>query len=231
MSLFGSSPPESAPEPQSKSSLFDDEQGAGAKSGSGLFDDDGTNGDSPWSMPTPKKGGKEDLLKTLLPASNVPESYIDAFDVLANSDHKAEGGRIGIGGVKKLLEGNRSEYDRIMGLVTGGKDVTSLGRNEFNVLVALIGLAQEGEEATLDGVDERRKSGLRILEGHCKLNANVLDVRPARTIVALHFPGQECQSLREFGRAVTKYAKAFTGYSCKLARKIPPPSKGLIGES
>ena len=158
MSLFGSSPPESAPKAQTKSSLFDDDQRASAKSGSGLFDDDGTNGDSPWSMPTPKKGGNGDLVETLLPASNVPESYVDAFDVLANSDHMAAGGRVGIGGAKKLLEGSNFDSERILGLVTRGKNVTSLGRNELNVLLALIGLAQEGEEATLDGVDERRKS-------------------------------------------------------------------------
>ncbi|EGO57343.1 sorting nexin mvp-1 [Neurospora tetrasperma FGSC 2508] len=33
-----------------------------------------------------------------------------------------------------------------------------LGRNEFNVLLALIGLVQEGEVASLDGVDERRRN-------------------------------------------------------------------------
>ena len=163
MSLFGSSPPESVPETRSqpKSSLFDDEQKTGAKSGSGLFDDEGATGDSPWSMPTPKKGGRGDLVKTLLPASDVPESYVDAFDVLANSENKAEGGQIAIGGVKKILEGSRidaEEQGRILKLVTGGKDVTALGRNEFNVFVALIGLSAEGDEATLDSVDERRKS-------------------------------------------------------------------------
>ncbi len=158
MSLFGSSPPESTPEAQSKSSLFDDDRKSNAKSGSGLFDDDGASGDSPWSMPTPKKGGKADLVKTLLPASDVPESYIDALDVLANSGYKADGGQIGIGGARKLLEGSRFNSDKILRLVTGGKDIAALGRNEFNVFLALLGLAQEGEDATLDGVDERRKS-------------------------------------------------------------------------
>lgn len=158
MSLFGSSPPESTPEAHSKPSLFDDEAKAGAKSGSGLFDDDGAHEDSPWDMPTPKKGGRGELVKTLLPASGVPDSYIEAFDVLASSEHKAGGSQINLTGIKKLLEGLRCNTEKILGLVTGGKDVAALGRNEFNVLIALIGLAQEGEEATLDGVDERRKS-------------------------------------------------------------------------
>jgi sorting nexin-8 len=33
-----------------------------------------------------------------------------------------------------------------------------LGRSEVNVLLAMIGLAQEGDEVTLDGVDERKRS-------------------------------------------------------------------------
>lgn len=158
MSLFGSSPPETTPEAHTKSSLFDDEGKAGNDSGSGLFQDDGAHGDSPWDMPTPKKGGKTDLVKTLLPGSDVPESYIEAFDGLANSDYKTERGQFSITGARKLFEGTRLNTEKILGLVTGGKDAVALGRNEFNVLMALIGLAQEGEEATLDGVDERRKS-------------------------------------------------------------------------
>jgi hypothetical protein len=50
---------------------------------------------------------------------------------------------------------------RIMAIVVpaAGPDI-ALGRSEFNVLLALIGLAQEGEVVSLDGVDERRKSEL-----------------------------------------------------------------------
>lgn len=165
MSLFGSSPDDSslyaqpAP-PNQKSSLFDDEQTPGAKSGSSLFDDESTEGGSPWDMPTPKKAGRSDLVKRLLPASDVPESYIDAFDALRETSYKAEGGQIGIGGARKLFEGsglNASEQDRILKLVTGGQE-SRLGRSEFNVLLALIGLSQESEEASLDSVDERRRS-------------------------------------------------------------------------
>lgn len=166
MSLFGSSPDESslaAPPARSeqKASLFDDEQTPGAKSNAGLFDDEGTSGDSPWSMPTPKKGGRGDLVKTLLPPSDVPESYIDAFDVVGISKHKAEGGKIDTGGARNILESSSldaGEQDRILKLITGGQEAAGIGRNEFNVLLALIGLSQEGDEATLDSVDERRRS-------------------------------------------------------------------------
>ncbi|CAD6567299.1 MAG: Sorting nexin mvp1 [Alectoria sarmentosa] len=165
MSLFGSSPDDSSLSAQparanQKSSLFDDEQTPGAKSGSSLFDDEGTNGASPWDMPTPKKSGRNDLVKRLLPASDVPESYIDAFDALRETSYKAEGGQIGTAGARKLLEGcglDASGQDKILKLVTGGQD-TGLGRSEFNVLLALIGLSQESEEASLDSVDERRRN-------------------------------------------------------------------------
>ena len=165
MSLFGSSPDDSSlsaqpARPNQKSSLFDDEQTSGPKSGSSLFDDEGTNAASPWDMPTPKKAGRSDLVKRLLPASDVPESYIDAFDALRETNYKTEGGQIGIAGAKKLFEGSgldASAQDRILKLVTGGQE-SRLGRSEFNVLLALIGLSQESEEASLDSVDERRRS-------------------------------------------------------------------------
>ena len=164
MSLFGSSPDDSSlsaqsARPNQKSSLFDDQQAPGAKSGSSLFDDESTNGASPWDMPTPKRAGRSDLVKRLLPASDVPESYVDAFDALRETNYKAEEGQIGIAGAKKVLEGcglDTPEQDRILKLVTCGQE-TGLGRNEFNVLLALIGLSQESEEASLDSVDERRR--------------------------------------------------------------------------
>ena len=176
MSLFGSSPDESgisAPPARSgqKSSLFDDEQPSGPKSGSDLFNDEATNGDSPWSMPTPKKASKDDPVRTLLSGANVPESYIDAFDTLEGTEHKGEDGRVKMSGAKKLFEGtglNDAERDRIIQIVTGGQ-ASSLGRNEFNVLLALIGLSQEGEEASsLDSVDERRRGTCEIAPRACQ---------------------------------------------------------------
>lgn len=164
MSLFGSSLDESASPERSnrKSSLFDDEQASGAKGGASLFDDEAANGDSPWSMPTPKKAGRSDLVKTLLPAKDAPESYIDAFDTLRDSEYKAEGGMVAFAGARKIFEGSRidaPEQLRILKLVTGGEEAP-IGRSEFNVLLALIAISQEGEEASLDSVDERRKSKL-----------------------------------------------------------------------
>lgn len=146
-------------------SLFDDEHPA-SKSTSSLFADDDTAGDSPWDIPAPKKGNRSDLVKKLLPDSTVPESYIDAFDAILNDGERA-GANVSSSGIEKLLQGSNlptDEQTRLRTIVTpGGNYSVGLGRSEFNVLLALIGLAQEGDDATLDSVDERRKSMTRHL--------------------------------------------------------------------
>lgn len=166
MSLFGSSPDGSSTladqhEQSEPKSLFSDHQTPGTGANPSLFDDDGGNGPSPWDLPTPKKAGRRDIVKTLLPTSDVPESYIDLFDILAESGHRTGAGSIDLSGIKKLYEGSgveEGEQRRILNLVTGGQSPEKgLSRNEFNVLLALTALSQLNEEATLDGVDERRK--------------------------------------------------------------------------
>lgn len=141
--------------------MFNDDQPPGATSNSSLFDDN-ASGPSPWRFSTPKKPGKSDLVKSLLEGANVPETYIDAFDILLESGYKTDSGKISSSGSKRIFEGSglkSAEQDRILNLVTGGQAFErGFGRSEFSVLLALIGLLQEKEEATLDGVDERRKS-------------------------------------------------------------------------
>jgi sorting nexin-8 len=110
-------------------------------------------------MPTPKKGARGELIKNLLDSSAAPDSYIDIFDSILKTD--GNGGKITPAGIAKVLSaGNLGADDqsRITTLITSGGQLTDLGRNEFNVLLALIGLAQEHEDITLDGVDERRRS-------------------------------------------------------------------------
>lgn len=155
MSLFGDE--ETAAPSKSRVSLFDDESPApGSKSS--LFADDEPSS-SPWGMPAPKKAGRGDLLKNLLPASDVPDSYIDTFDDLLK-DGNSNGGKIKSEDVGRVLSAggvNADQANKIMSIVApdGGAE---LGRNEFNVFLALIGLAQEFEDITLDGVDERRRN-------------------------------------------------------------------------
>ncbi|KAI9733190.1 MAG: Sorting nexin mvp1 [Claussenomyces sp. TS43310] len=164
MSLFGTSPDESAPtaiSARSRVSLFDDEPSPAAGSKSSLFADEAdVPGSSPWAMPTPKKSSRDDMIKSLLAASDVPDSYIDTFDNMLKAGDDVDG-KIGPSGVSSVLSAGKISADdqaRIMNIIAPGGHVAALGRNEFNVLLALIGLAQEREDITLDGVDERRRS-------------------------------------------------------------------------
>ena len=175
MSLFGSSPPgehNQSTRSAKSQSLFDDEQANGTTNAS-IFDDGDGDEASPWNMPTPKKAGRSNTVKTLLSATSIPESYVDAFDTILESGFRVGSASISLSGARKIFEGSgldAGEQTKIINLVTGGQDpVDGLGRNEFNVLVALAGLAQEHEEVTLDGVDERRKSELEaVFSGkHC----------------------------------------------------------------
>ena len=157
MSLFGEESPVAAP---TKTKGLFGEEPAAAASTSSLFADDST--ESPWSMPTPKKTARQNMVKNLLPATDVPESYIDAYDAVLNANDKTGVG-ISLTGVKNIINSSSLSSDdqsRILSLVIPGgqESANGLGRSEFNVLIALIGLAQEGEEVTMDGVDERKRS-------------------------------------------------------------------------
>lgn len=191
MSLFGTSPTEDdshGPSTPSRSraggagnGLFDDDNNTApsprhkkstSSVGSSLFADDkdvsASNGDdssSPWDMPTPRKQrSRAELIGKLLPAADAPESYIETFETVVRED--GSGGRVSAAGVAKVFAMARLDADgqaKIMSILAPGNasDVT-LGHNEFNVLLALIGLAQEGDIISLDGVDERRQSKLFV---------------------------------------------------------------------
>ncbi|KAG5913515.1 hypothetical protein E4U53_004846 [Claviceps sorghi] len=185
MSLFGTSPPEterdarpsssSSSRPPSSSSpatgrqpaarsggLFDDDLHK-ASSG-GLFDDGSAardSAESPWDMPAPRRRkSRRDMVRSLLPAADVPESYVDVFDAV---DREGAGdGRVRAAAIAKLFANagvDGPDQMHIMGLLAPGveSDHVSLGQDEFNVLLAMVALAQEGEVVSLDAVDERRR--------------------------------------------------------------------------
>lgn len=157
MSLFGD---DDAPHAKQSSSLFDDDPKPAGKTGNSLFADDVDDTDSPWGFPTPKKADREALVKSLLPAGDVPDSYIDAFDALLEAGNGAGNG-VSVDGVKKLLADSgipSHAQNKILEIVLPSGGAAELGRNEFNVVFALIGLAQEHEDITLDSVDERKRS-------------------------------------------------------------------------
>ena len=159
MSLFGD-PDGSSPLPKSS---FDDDSSSARKSGSNIFNNDAGNANSsPWSLPTPKKASRGELLKTLLPSADVPEAYIEIFDMLLSSGYSARNGT-NVAGVRQVMADAKlgaSDQKRVEDVMfLGGREgAGGLERGEFNVALALVGLAQEGEDLTLDVVDERRKS-------------------------------------------------------------------------
>ncbi|KAK8150484.1 Sorting nexin mvp1 [Beauveria asiatica] len=175
MSLFGTSPiGENASSTPNRSrgrggaALFDNDTIPSLGSG-GLFVNDehhGTGGhgndtDSPWDMPTPRKHhSRSELIRNLLPVSDVPESYTTTFDAVLRQ-HGDAAGRVTAAGIADVFATARIDADAqasIMALLAAGGNASdlTLGRGEFNVLLALAGLAQEGDIISLDGVDERR---------------------------------------------------------------------------
>ena len=153
MSLFGDDLDAPA---RPKSSLFDDEQATPSKTSSSMFGDSAADADesSPWGFTPKKSAGKGSLVKSLLANADVPDLYVDSFDSLQ------AGGNVPASDARQLLKEcgiSSSAQDTIWNIVSSRGEVTALGRGEFNVLLALIGLAQEGEDLSLDAVDERRR--------------------------------------------------------------------------
>lgn len=154
MSLFG----DEEPPAKSRLSLFDDESPASG-SKSSLFADDEPN-PSPWGgMPAPKKTSRGDLLKTLLSASEVPDSYIETFNYVMNGG-RSKGGKMSWEDVGRVLSAGGVNADQAIKIlsIVAPEGRAELSHNEFNVFLALIGLAQEFEDITLDSVDERRRN-------------------------------------------------------------------------
>jgi len=154
--LFGESPPaQSTPRRNKQSaSLFDDDA---HRPSSSLFADESTQShDSPWSFPTPKREARSSLIKKLLPSVQVPELYVDIYNTLLQQ----HGHAVRASSAKELLAESgldSATSDKIYATVVQ-HEAQELERGEMNVLLALIGLAQEGEDVTLDSVDERKKS-------------------------------------------------------------------------
>lgn len=205
MSLFGTSPeePSAVPAQRPKSSLFADESAGG----SSLFaDDDGDDSSStPWNQNnTAKRTARRDLLRNLLPATDVPESYVDAYDLILNSGDRVDSG-VGLTSIREILSSSglaASDQGKILNLVVSGDQENSggLGRAEFNVLLALVGLAQEGEDLSFDAVDDRRKSEL-----------SPLDPLEWLTVYILTFHTQSFPSLK---------AAFLTGYELRITRPL-----------
>jgi sorting nexin-8 len=171
MSLFGTLPNDTTPSvshvtmtTKSRISLFDDDDDNGSMTRSTsdtLFNDDDDGDRSPWDMPTPRKQqSRADILRRLLADVPVPDSYVDAFDSALAQDGR--GSRmVTPAGIAKTLAAAHLDADQqvhIMNILAPSRSEVSLGRDEFNVLLALVALAQDGDTVSLDSVDERRRS-------------------------------------------------------------------------
>lgn len=172
MSLFGESPTDESPSlhydtmanmtTRSRASLFeDDDNGSLNRSTSDtLFNDDDDNR-SPWDMPPPRKQlSRAEVVRGLLAGVRVPDSYAEAFDHHLAEDGGHDGRTVSSGAVAKIFAAANLDTDHQTRItkILAPLGETSLGRDEFNVLLALIALAQEGEPVSLDSVDERRRS-------------------------------------------------------------------------
>ena len=161
MSLFGNdddgAPGAAVTPTRPKSSLFDDSASATNKASSSMFDD-GPAGDpsSEWDFtPSKKSGDRGSAAKSLLAGVDVPEVYVDTFDSLQND------GSVGVNEARAFMTErcavNHGDAQKIEEVLGGRRPRSeALGRGEWFVFMALIGLAQEDGELSLDGVDERR---------------------------------------------------------------------------
>ncbi|PWW79404.1 hypothetical protein C7212DRAFT_275497 [Tuber magnatum] len=159
MSLFGDSPPG-----RSRSSLFADEEFESAPGS--LFDDSGAGAWNSAGLPTARRGAPADISKTLLTKenANIPERYDFLYESFLDQYRSPNGAGVTLAGVKQALKEADADgcgiEDKILSiLVKGGKQ--SIGREEFYLLLALVGLEQQGEEVTIDGVDDLRRTKSR----------------------------------------------------------------------
>lgn len=151
MSLFGTSPPGESPADSASRTLFTDDP---PKSSSLFDDDDDGDAASPWGAQSPRRPRAD--TRSLLRPSDVPSSYIEVFDRVLEEDDGGGLGRIGAAGVGRVFAAGRVSAERreeILGIVGAGE---GMARNEFNVLLALVGLVQEGGRVSLEAVEERR---------------------------------------------------------------------------
>ncbi|KAK6333456.1 Sorting nexin mvp1 [Orbilia javanica] len=174
MSLFGSSPTDASPG-RNRNSLFDDDDDGHAPGSnsnnndsaaagghrSSLFDD-GLGGGSPWSMPTPRSkrsGSNSEMIRNVMRGATVPEEYIDLFDEILSAT-----GAVTVGALERLLGESQvktSDWDRILDLIAGRNrdDGTVVNREAFNVFLALVALAEDGDEYLgFDAVDDRKRN-------------------------------------------------------------------------
>ena len=139
---------------------------------SALLDPSGehsSSSSSHWGViPERRTRSRAEVLASLLPVEETPTKYADAYHAALRDDSAGPRGKhVGAVGVAKMFAAAKLRPDQqthIMNVLAVGDDddgdsgAVALDEAAFGVLLALVGLAQEGEIVSLDGVDDRRRS-------------------------------------------------------------------------
>ncbi|CCU75177.1 sorting nexin mvp1 [Blumeria hordei DH14] len=156
MSLFGSSPDESFGASKLRNSLFDEGASHTPVSKSSII----TYGDSPVSSHrrsiSPDQVSSSKFVKRLIPSSAIPNRYVEIFESISQEDVSFNR-KIDAAGIAKTFACSMLDKEveqLILEILYAGNQTTSLNRNEYSVLLALIGFAQERREISLDNVNQ-----------------------------------------------------------------------------
>jgi sorting nexin-8 len=119
---------------------------------------------------------------TLLDGADIPDAYVDTFEAYANN------GLVSMSAFQELMRAAQlsdSNAERILSLVLPGDSSTAgLSRAKLNVALALIALSQQGEELSLDAVDDMRHKKLPVP----KLEPKQQSVESTPAHPAVHLP-------------------------------------------
>ncbi|KAI0999791.1 Sorting nexin [Podosphaera aphanis] len=163
MSLFGKSPEESNSAVGSKprNSLFDDDRISPGPSSisksSSVSEDNAASTSSPWGITSLlKETGQTEDIEALLPETAIPEKYNQIFNSIPDRG-RSYNGNINKAGVYMIFSHaklDKEDEESIQDLIFQGASPSELSRDKFNVLLALIGLAQNYSEISLEEVRE-----------------------------------------------------------------------------
>ena len=92
-------------------------------------------------------------------SSNIPESYIDAFDRYSRADQLDQDA---LQRLQKDCKVNDTDFESILTTVLPAHVEHKVDRGHFNVVFLLLALAQQGKEISLDAVDDLKSSVLPV---------------------------------------------------------------------
>lgn len=155
MSLFGSPDVPTTTIPQkSLSVLFGDDSSVPGLKPS-MFNEDKESSHEQWKFPVSDQSQRKELMMNLQPSWPIPE-YNEIFNTMSKDSDDL----IVREEVLKVLDCSGLNSDQkllILKIIYHESETTRLTRNEFNVLLALIGLAQDYEDISLEKIYEKRQ--------------------------------------------------------------------------